>query len=214
MINPLCIASREHFRVIMDALLNFLASLERLIAFPQGSSTSLGHILALMKPMGMFLWIFFFNYYFKEGHCIPAFVSGILLSPESRTYFDHCVCLVGSWARLFAWGYGCSQCLRIESLCTGRLVCWGLCQGMAVPANPQSCDGPLAGPVPSALSKQPDLSCAPIAGCLSSPAMGEWFQHRHPRSSGTGLWPLGKAGFFFRSGLLPVWCIPFNSQWS
>lgn len=45
----------------------------------------------------------------------------------------------------------------------------------------------LAGPVLSALSKQPDLSCAPIAGCLSSPATGEWFQPSDPHSAGTGL---------------------------
>lgn len=32
----------------------------RLIAFPQGGSTSLGHILALMKAMRVFLWIFLF----------------------------------------------------------------------------------------------------------------------------------------------------------
>lgn len=30
----------------------------RLIAFPQGGSTSFCHILALIKPMGVFLWIF------------------------------------------------------------------------------------------------------------------------------------------------------------
>lgn len=145
----------------------------------------------------MDFFFFFKIIILKSAIVLPAFVSGVLLSPDSRTYFDRCVCLVGSWPRLFARGYGCSPCLRIESLCTGRLVCWGLCQGMAVPANPQSSGGPLASPMPSALSKQPDLSCAPITGCLSSPATGEWFQHSDPHSSGTGLWPLRKAGFFF-----------------
>jgi len=60
---------------------------------------------------------FFFLIIILENHCIPAFVSGVLLSPESRTYFDCCACLVGSWPRLFApRGYGCSPCLRIKSL--------------------------------------------------------------------------------------------------
>lgn len=141
--------------------------------------------------MRVFLWIFFlfFNYYFKEGHCIPAFISGVLLSPESRTYSDCWVSLVGFWPRLFAQGNGCTLCLWIESLCSARLVCWGFCWDK--PANLKSCDGPLAG-----LCKQPDLSLAPHASCLSSPSTGEWFQHSDPCCSGTGLWLLGKAGFF------------------
>lgn len=80
-------------------------------------------------------------------------------------------------------------CLWIESLCSARLVCWGFCWDKL--ANLKSCDGPLAGP-----SKQPDLSLAPHASCLISPATGEWFQHSDPCCSGTGLWLLGKAGFF------------------
>lgn len=53
----------------------------------------------------------------------------------------------------------------------------------------------MAGLVPSALSKQPDLSLAPHASCLSSPT-GEWFQRSDPRCAGTGLWLLRKTGFF------------------
>lgn len=87
--------------------------------------------------MRVFLRIFyFFNYYFKEGHCIPAFISGVLLSRESRTSFDCWVSLVGFWPRLFTQGYGCTPCLRIESLCSARLICWGFCRDK--PANLKS----------------------------------------------------------------------------
>lgn len=100
-----------------------------------------------------------------------------------------------------AFGQGCLHrgmdallSLQIESLCSAMLVCWGFCWDR--PADLKSCDGPLAGPALPALSKQPDLSLAPHASCLSSPAAGEWFQHSDPHCSGTGLWLLRKAGFF------------------
>lgn len=114
--------------------------------------------------------------------------------PWKQDTFDCWVSLVGFWPRLFTQGYGCTLSLQIESLCSAMLVCWGFCWDR--PADLKSYDGPLAGPAPPALSKQPDLSLAPHASCLSSPAAGEWFQHSDPHCSGTGLWLLRKAGFF------------------
>lgn len=137
--------------------------------------------------MGVFLWIFF-KLFFKESHCILAFVFAVLLSSEGRTYFDCCACLVGSWPSLFAWGYGCS--LHVSELSPPALKGWFIGDSARGQLYQQNLKAVMAlGLVqcPQLFSKQPDLSCAPIAGCLTLPATGEWFQHSDPCSSGTGL---------------------------
>lgn len=144
----------------------------RLIAFPQGSSTSLGRILALVKPVFFFSAFSFFKKYFKERRCIPAFVSGLLLCPERGAFFTCCAFLASFWPMVSSLkGYRHGLCLRIEALCARRAAFWGPCltrQGWPCDGKtwkrPESQAGSSAGPAPTVFSEKANLNGAAVVG--------------------------------------------------
>lgn len=146
---------------------------------------------------------FYFNYYFKEGHCIPAFVSGVLLSLESRTYFDRCVCLVGSW-------HGDMDALHSSKSSPSALECWFAGDSARGWLYQQTLKAVMA----LWLVQCPLLSPSSLTSAeLPHPPWESGSSTPTHAAMGQGSDRLEKLDFSSsRSGLLPAWCMPFMSQ--
>lgn len=164
----------------------------QLIAFPEGSSTSLDHFLAVMKPMGIFLWIYMysFNYYFRSPlslvFCFPLKARPTLTA-------------VSVWSTLGQGSlHGDRDTLHISKSSASKLGGWlvGDFAGYDCTSKPSKLWWPFgwSSALCSSHASRPQLHCHHWLPSL--PVTGEWFQCSDPRSSGTGLWPLGRAVFF------------------